>query len=89
MPIRRTLEAAPPSGSGSAADLELVPPLPRDHPAWARDGVALSSRARALLAKLVPLAIVVRTFWDHAVRTIALHGELLIVDSAGSYCLDY
>ena len=74
---------------GAMPDVELEAPfLPRDHPAWMRDAVALSMRARELLAKLKPVAIRVLTFWDHAVRSLSVAGRRLSVDGSGSYRLD-
>ncbi|MDQ6931506.1 MAG: hypothetical protein M3126_12660, partial [Candidatus Eremiobacteraeota bacterium] len=51
------------------ADVEIETPiLPRDHPPWMRDTIAVSVRARELLARIKPLAVRVLTFWDHTVR---------------------
>ncbi len=70
-------------------DPELVadPRLPPDHPAWQRDVVSISSRARALLATLVPVVVRVVASWDHRVRELALGTRTLSVDPAGSYRL--
>lgn len=62
--------------------------LPRDHPAWQRDSCSVSARARAVLAHLSPLIVRVRTFWDHAVRTMVLGTGRLEVDPSGCYRLD-
>ena len=71
-----------------APDVENeAPVLPRDHPAWMRDAVALSMRARELLGKLRPVAVRIYAFWDHSVRTISIMGRSLSVDSSGSYRL--
>ena len=70
-------------------DVEIETPiLPRDHPAWMRDAVAVSVRARDFLTKLKPLAVRVLTFWDHTVRSITVMGRSLHVDPSGSYRLD-
>ena len=70
-------------------DIEVETPLlPRDHPAWMRDSVAISTRAREWVARLKPIAIRVMTFWDHAVRSINVMGRTLSVDASGSYRLD-
>ena len=66
-----------------------TPPLPRDHPKWVKDAVAVSHRARALIAKLRPIAVRVLTFWDHHVRNITLGGRRLHVDTSGSYRLEW
>ncbi len=72
-----------------APDLELQvhPTLPRDHPAWQRDLVCVSSRARAVIARLRPLAILVLSFWDHAVRAAMIGERRFEVDPSGCYRL--
>lgn len=62
--------------------------LPSDHPAWAKDSLSLSQRARAMFARLKPVVIKVLTFWDHRVRSIFVGGRKLSVDASGSYRLD-
>jgi len=70
-----------------APDCEIETPLlPRDHPAWMRDAVAISARAREWLAKLKPVVVRVFTFWDHAVRSIL--GRTLNIDASGWYRMD-
>ena len=54
-------------------------------PAWQRDALAVSARVRALLQSLRPVVVQVVTFWDHAVRAIAVAGRRLEVDPSGSY----
>jgi hypothetical protein len=61
--------------------------LPRDHPAWQRDVLAVSARVRAVIASLRPAAVRVLTFWDHAVRCVAIGGRRIDVDPSGSYRL--
>lgn len=70
-------------------DLESDPldALPRDHPAWQRDMLAVSARMRAMLATLRPVAVRVLTFWDHARSTLRLGTHTLDVDLAGCYRL--
>ena len=81
--------AAPPVYFANVPDAELeTPALPGDHPAWVRDAVALSMRARALLANVKPLALKVLTFWDHAVRSIVIGNRRVSVDACGSYRAD-
>lgn len=65
-------------------DLEL-PTLPRDLPPWARDAVAISQRAREILAALAPVVVRVLTFWDHRVRGAFVGGNRLSIDVSGSY----
>lgn len=66
-------------------DADLGHHLPADHPAWMRDALSLSARARALLAKVPPVVIRVLTFWDHTVRAIVVDGRRLAVDPSGCY----
>lgn len=84
-----------PALGGSAPVLPLIPedeletpPLPREHPKWVKDAVAVSQRARQIIARLRPVVIRVLTFWDHHVRGIAVGGRDLSVDISGSYRLD-
>ena len=62
-----------------------TPVLPREHPRWVRDALAVSSRARRLFANLRPEAISVLGFWDHQTRAVLIGGRTLGVDSSGSY----
>lgn len=61
--------------------------LPHDHPAWVKDSLSVSQRARTLLAKIVPVALRVLTFWDHRVRSTTIAGQRLSIDPSGSYRL--
>jgi hypothetical protein len=71
------------------ADDELeTPPLPREHPKWVKDALAVSQRARSIIARLKPVAIRVFTFWDHRVRNITIAGRELSVDISGSYRIE-
>lgn len=62
-----------------------TPPLPREHPKWVHDALAVSARARHALGAIAPVVMRVLTFWDHHVRSIAIGGRRLCVDSSGSY----
>ncbi len=62
-----------------------TPVLPREHPRWVRDALAVSSRARRLFANLRPAAISVLGFWDHQTRAVTIGARTLGVDSSGSY----
>ena len=64
---------------------ELPTTLPRDHPAWARDVLAVSARVRAILSELRPVAVRVLTFWDHVVRCVRIGGRSVEVDPSGCY----
>jgi hypothetical protein len=81
--------------AGSAPVLALLPddeletpPLPREHPKWVKDALAVSQRARSAIARLRPVIIRVLTFWDHHVRSIAIAGRELSIDISGSYRID-
>ena len=65
-----------------------TPPLPREHPKWVKDAVAVSQRARQLIARLPAVLVRVLTFWDHRMRGIVVGGRELTVDISGSYRLD-
>jgi hypothetical protein len=65
-----------------------TPPLPREHPKWVKDALAISARARNVIARLRPAIVRVLTFWDHHVRSIAIAGRELSVDISGSYRLE-
>lgn len=81
------------SGVGATAPFALAPDdeletpvLPREHPRWVKDALAVSQRARKLFAQLRPAAIKVMTFWDHqTTRAVTIAGQRLCVDSSGSY----
>lgn len=66
-----------------------TPPLPREHPKWVRDAVAVSQRARALILRLRPIIVRVLTFWDHSVRSVLVGGRRLDIDASGSYRLEW
>jgi len=65
-----------------------TPPLPREHPRWVKDAVAVSQRARQLIANIKPVLNRVLTFWDHCARGITIRGRELSVDTSGSYRLE-
>jgi hypothetical protein len=65
-----------------------TPPLPREHPKWVRDALAVSQRARQLIARLRPVIMHVLTFWDHHVRSVAVGGRRLSIDVSGSYRME-
>ena len=67
------------------ADVELPATLPRDHPAWQRDMLAVSARVRAALANMRPAVVRVLTFWDHVVRSVSVGGRRVEVDPSGCY----
>jgi hypothetical protein len=66
---------------------EVAPSLPGDHPAWQRDVVSISARARAFMATLRPIVIKVVTFWEHRFASIAIGSQRLAVDVSGCYRL--
>lgn len=69
------------------ADASGTPELPSDHPQWQRDVVSISSRARAVMATIVPIVVRTLSYWDHRVREIAFGPRTLSVDPAGCYRL--
>ncbi len=69
------------------ADAAGLPDLPAGHPQWQRDVVSISSRARALIANVVPVVVGTLTYWDHRIREIAFGTRTLGVDPAGCYRL--
>lgn len=82
--------------AGAAAVLPLVPDdeletpaLPREHPKWVRDALAVSHRARHLVAQLRPVVVRVLTFWDHRVRSLAVGDRQIAVDASGSYRVEW
>jgi hypothetical protein len=62
-----------------------LPDLPSDHPQWQRDVVSISSRARALIANVIPVVVRTLAYWDHRVREVAFGARTLSVDPAGCY----
>ena len=73
----------------SIPEVELESPvLPRDHPPWMRDAVALSTHAKRLLERVRPLVIRALGFWDHAVLSIHIAGRRVNIDPAGCYRID-
>jgi hypothetical protein len=69
------------------AEASGLPDLPAGHPQWQRDVVSMSSRARALIANVVPVVVRTLAYWDHRVREIAFGARTLAVDPAGCYRL--
>jgi hypothetical protein len=73
----------------AAADVELgSDSLPNEHPRWVKDSLAVSQRARALIARLRPIAIRILTFWDHRLRSAFVGGVHVRIDPSGSYRVD-
>ena len=66
-------------------DAELHATLPRDHPAWQRDILSVSARARAVVAALRPMVVRVLTFWDHVARSVSVGSRRIEVDPSGCY----
>ena len=65
-----------------------TPALPREHPKWVRDAVAVSQRARALVDRLRPVLVRVLTFWDHRAYSVTIGTRRLSIDFSGSYRLE-
>ena len=66
-------------------DPDLHARLPRDHPAWQRDILSVSARARAVVAALRPVVVRALTFWDHVVRSVTIGSRRVEVDPSGCY----
>jgi len=85
------LPPAPPAAAAAIAfdpEFDPEPRLPGDHPAWARDVVSLSQRAREMFARLRPVVVRIYTAWEHRVRSILVGGRRLSVDLTGCYRVD-
>ncbi|MFN2450127.1 MAG: hypothetical protein ABR508_10150 [Candidatus Baltobacteraceae bacterium] len=72
----------------SAEEEWPVDRLPREHPRWVKDALAVSARARALLARILPAAVRVVRFWDHHARTLQMGNRRLSIDVSGSYRME-
>jgi hypothetical protein len=66
-------------------DPELHATLPRDHPAWQRDILSVSARARAVVAALRPVVVRALTFWDHVLRRTRIGFRTIEIDPSGCY----
>ncbi len=62
--------------------------LPNDQPRWVKDAVAVSQRAREIIARLRPAAVHVLSFWDHRIRAIVVGERRIAVDASGCYRTD-
>ena len=60
--------------------------LPHDQPRWVKDAVAVSQRARELIASLRPAAVRVLCFWDHRIRSIVVGDRCVGVDARTGEC---
>jgi hypothetical protein len=69
------------------AELETTG-LPNDHPTWVRDAIAVSQRARDIVARLKPLVVRIMTVWDHRLRSIVVDDRRVRIDASGSYRAD-
>jgi hypothetical protein len=84
--------------TGAAASDPIVPAvaeaelettgLPHDHPSWVRDAIAVSARARELVARLKPAFVRVMSIWDHRLRSIVVGDRRVRVDPSGCYRAD-
>lgn len=74
--------------AGDDGGIDAQTALPAEHPAWRRDAVSVSARARAVLAALRAVTVRVVTFWDHAARAVGVGGGRGVeIDPSGSYRL--
>lgn len=81
----RPLRAEAAEGIAESEHLRGGVVLPPGHPAWPRDLVSLTRRARALLATLPRLVVRVWSAWDHARREAIVNGYTVVIDGAGTY----
>lgn len=73
----------------AVADGELETPLsPHDRPRWIRDAVAVSARAREIIARMRPAAVRVLCYWDHRLRAIVVGDRRVQIDASGCYRAD-
>jgi len=73
----------------AVADAELETALlPHDQPRWVKDAIAVSQRAREIVAKLRPVAVHVLCFWDHRIRSIVVGERRVAVDASGCYRIE-
>jgi hypothetical protein len=87
-PVLIGVAPALPAAVAEADGADLPATLPRDHPAWQRDVLSVSARARGVLAHLRPVVVRVLTFWDHVVRSAGIGGNRRVeVDPSGCYRL--
>jgi hypothetical protein len=86
-PALPAIAAASGAVQPAGVDAEPLASLPRDHPAWQRDVLGVSSRVRSLLAGLEPVVVRVLGFWDHVVRGISIGERYVEVDPSGCYRL--
>jgi hypothetical protein len=87
IPSSETRSSEPVVPAVAQADLETTG-LPHDHPRWVRDAIAVSQRARELLAKLKPVVVAVVSLWDHRLRCIVVGDRRVRIDPSGSYRVD-
>ena len=91
-------QAAVPLHIGAARSEAIVPAvgeaeletalLPQDQPRWVKDAVAVSQRARELIAKLRPATVGVLSYWDHRIRAIVVGDRRVQIDPSGCYRAD-
>lgn len=91
----RRVSAGPSTQLGLPPSLPIVPAiadlefdgslLPHDHPAWAKDALTVSTRARDWIAALKPVVMHVLRFWDHRIRAAVVGGARVCIDASGSY----
>jgi hypothetical protein len=72
------------------AEAELETALqPHDQPRWVKDAVAVSQRAREIIASLRPAAVRVLCYWDHRFRSTVVAGRCVQVDPSGCYRTEF
>ena len=98
----RRIEVDEPSAAplqvGASRSEPIVPPTvdgeletalsSHDRPRWIRDAIAVSARARDIIARMRPAAVRVLSFWDHRLRAIVVGDRRVQVDASGCYRAD-
>ncbi|TAM74073.1 hypothetical protein EPN44_12230 [bacterium] len=70
---------------GEGEEIRAAVTLPPGHPAWPRDLLSLTRRARAALAALPQVIVQALSGWDHPLREALIAGSLVVVEAAGTY----
>lgn len=81
----QTLRTHAADAVGEGEEIRAPVTLPPGHPAWPRDLLSLTRRARAALAALPRVIVQVLGGWDHPLREALIEGSLVVVEAAGTY----
>lgn len=84
-PHAPALRARAADAIGEGEEIQAAVTLPPGHPAWPRDLLSLTRRAREALAALPRVIVQVLSRWDHPLREALIDGSLVVIDAAGTY----